>query len=193
MLIGSSSSKRIKWSRSWSYIPHITRHRVGCDKWHGDRISKTGRATPCLPPVAQPPVCPLVAWPPVCAQSRSPLSAPVACPLSRPQLPPVIGKARIGLGGPVRYIIFKRHSNFMILIDTCYDCHMLCYVPHVMCAPKVHDAWRFAPVDVIYHPPKFRNCLLFELQCWATTHFKGFVELSSLPLYSGRFGGGKVV
>ena len=34
--------------------------------------------------------------------------------------------------------------------------------------------------DVIYHPPKFRNRLPFELQCSATTHFKGFVELSSL-------------
>ena len=51
----------------------------------------------------------------------------------------------------------------------------------------------FEQVDVIYHPPKYRNCLPFELQCWATTHFKGFVELSSLPLYLGRFGGGKVV
>ena len=47
--------------------------------------------------------------------------------------------------------------------------------------------------DVIYHPAKFRNRLPFELQYSATTHFKGFVELSSLPLYLGRFGGGKVV
>ena len=46
--------------------------------------------------------------------------------------------------------------------------------------------------DVIYHPSKFRNRLPFELQCWATTHFKGFDELSSLPLYLERFGGGKV-
>ena len=48
-------------------------------------------------------------------------------------------------------------------------------------------------VEVIYHPPKFRNRLSFELQCWATTPFKGFIELSSLPLYLGGFGGGKVV
>ena len=30
--------------------------------------------------------------------------------------------------------------------------------------------------DVIYHPSTFRNRLPFELQCSATTHFKGFVE-----------------
>ena len=48
-------------------------------------------------------------------------------------------------------------------------------------------------VDVIYHPPKFRNRLPFELQCSATTHFKGFVELSSLLLYLGRFGAKKMV
>ena len=47
--------------------------------------------------------------------------------------------------------------------------------------------------DVIYHPSKFRNRLPFELKCSATTHFKGFVELSSLPLYLVRVGGGKVV
>ena len=51
---------------------------------------------------------------------------------------------------------------------------------------------RFA-ADVIYHPPKCRNRLPFELQCSATNHFKGFVELSSLPLYLGRFGARKVV
>ena len=38
-----------------------------------------------------------------------------------------------------------------------------------------------------------RNRLTFELQCSATTNFKGFVELSSLPLYLGRFGGRKEV
>ena len=27
----------------------------------------------------------------------------------------------------------------------------------------------------LYHPSKFRNRLPFELQCSATTHFKGFV------------------
>ena len=37
------------------------------------------------------------------------------------------------------------------------------------------------------------NRLPFELQRWVTTLFKGFVELSSLPLYLERFGGNKVV
>ena len=37
------------------------------------------------------------------------------------------------------------------------------------------------------------NRLPFELLCSATTYFKGFVELSSLPLYLGRFGGRKEV
>ena len=32
------------------------------------------------------------------------------------------------------------------------------------------------------------NRLPFELQCWTTTHLKGFVELSSLPQYLRRFG-----
>ena len=50
--------------------------------------------------------------------------------------------------------------------------------------------WR---AEVIYHPSKFRNRLPFELQCSATTHFDGFVEPSSLPLYLGRFGGRKEV
>ena len=47
--------------------------------------------------------------------------------------------------------------------------------------------------DVIYHPSKFRNRLPFELKFSATTHFKGFVEMSSLPLYLGRFGARKMV
>ena len=51
----------------------------------------------------------------------------------------------------------------------------------------------FKPADVIYHPPKFRNRLPFELQFSETTHFKGFVELSSLPRYLGRFGARKMV
>ena len=33
------------------------------------------------------------------------------------------------------------------------------------------------------------NLLIFELQGSVTTHFEGFVELSSLPLYLERFGG----
>ena len=31
------------------------------------------------------------------------------------------------------------------------------------------------------------NRLPFELQCWSTTNFEGFVELSVLPLYLERF------
>ena len=49
MLIGSSSSKRIRRSRSCSYIPHITRYRTGCDKWHGDRISRTAYISQAAP------------------------------------------------------------------------------------------------------------------------------------------------
>ena len=37
------------------------------------------------------------------------------------------------------------------------------------------------------------NRLPFELKCWATTHFKGFVELSSLLMYLERFGFCKTV
>ena len=37
----------------------------------------------------------------------------------------------------------------------------------------------------------FENRLPFELQCWSTTHFEGFVELSALLLYLERFGGNK--
>ena len=33
------------------------------------------------------------------------------------------------------------------------------------------------------------NQLPFVLQCWSTTQFEGFVELSALPLYLERFGG----
>ena len=36
------------------------------------------------------------------------------------------------------------------------------------------------------------NRLPFELQCWSTTHFEGFVELSALPLYLKRFCGNMV-
>ena len=37
------------------------------------------------------------------------------------------------------------------------------------------------------------NRLPFELKCWATIHFKGFVELSSLLMYLERFGFCKTV
>ena len=37
------------------------------------------------------------------------------------------------------------------------------------------------------------NRLPFELQCWLTTHFEGYVELSSLPLYLETFGGNNMV
>ena len=37
------------------------------------------------------------------------------------------------------------------------------------------------------------NRLPFELQCWSTIHFEGFVELSALPLYFERFGGNNMV
>ena len=37
------------------------------------------------------------------------------------------------------------------------------------------------------------NRLPFELQCWSTTHFQGFVELSALPLHFERFGGNNMV
>ena len=33
----------------------------------------------------------------------------------------------------------------------------------------------------------FENRLPFELQCWVNTHFKGFVELSSLLINVERF------
>ena len=49
--------------------------------------------------------------------------------------------------------------------------------------------------DVIYwryEHQKFENRLPFELQCWSTTHFEGFVELSALPLYLKRFRGNMV-
>ena len=36
------------------------------------------------------------------------------------------------------------------------------------------------------------NRLPFELQCWLTTHFEGFGELSALPLYLKRFRGNMV-
>ena len=58
---------------------------------------------------------------------------------------------------------------------------------------KVTPLTHIIEADVIYHPPKFRNRLPFELQCSATTHFKGFAELSSFPLYLGRFGARKMV
>ena len=48
---------------------------------------------------------------------------------------------------------------------------------------RTKRAYRLPAADVIYHPPKVRNRIPFELQCSATTHFKGFVELSSLPMY----------
>ena len=37
------------------------------------------------------------------------------------------------------------------------------------------------------------NRFPFGLQCWLTTHFIGFVELSALPLYLERFGGNNMV
>ena len=39
----------------------------------------------------------------------------------------------------------------------------------------------------------FENRLPFELKCWWTTHFEGFVELSALLLYLERFGGNNMV
>ena len=39
----------------------------------------------------------------------------------------------------------------------------------------------------------FENRLPFELQCWSTTHFKDFVELSALLLYLERFDGNNMV
>ena len=39
----------------------------------------------------------------------------------------------------------------------------------------------------------FENRLHFELQCWSTTHFEGFAELSALLLYLKRFGGNNMV
>ena len=39
----------------------------------------------------------------------------------------------------------------------------------------------------------FENRLPFELQCWSTTHFETFVELSALLLYLERFGGKNMV
>ena len=106
--------------------------------------------------------------------------------------------------------------------ENCRYCYSYCYsycllLPHVMwpqqqvlmlfrrCAPKgrkcmtrgarsSREAHARRADHVIYHPSKFWNRLpLIELQCSATTHFKGFVEPSSLLLYLGIFGGGKVV
>ena len=37
------------------------------------------------------------------------------------------------------------------------------------------------------------NRLQFELQCWSTTNFEAFVELSALSRYLERFGGNNMV
>ena len=67
----------------------------------------------------------------------------------------------------------------------------LWFRPNITFAKSKSPGWRYISVNVA--PKKLENQLPFELERRSTTHFEGFVELCSLPLYLKRFGDYNVV
>ena len=71
--------------------------------------------------------------------------------------------------------------------------------PHLRRASPLHDGHtggsisRFPVKDCQFAPLILDNLLPLELERYATTHFEGFVELSSFPSFSRRFVPDKVV